>query len=106
MLTAPPAEWQLPAALWQWGRGSGVCQLEAARLRASGAVVVGGAAARRRDVPTLFFLPGLPGVCGLELYHLHQNLSAWRVVRRPHMPLGAGCSPLTNPAPYPSQRAT
>ena len=106
MLTAPPAEWQLPAALWQWGRGSGVCQLEAARLQASGAVVVGGAAARRRDVPTLFFLPGLPGVCGLELYHLHQNLSAWRVVRRPHMPLGAGCSPLTNPAPYPSQRAT
>ena len=105
LITAPPAEWQLPAALWEWGRGSGVCQLEAARLRASGAVVVGGAAARRRDVPTLFFLPGLPGVCGLELYHLHHNLSAWRVVRRPHTPLGRGCSPLTRPAPYPSQRA-
>ena len=106
LITAPPAEWQLPAALWEWGRGSGVCQLEAARLRASGAVVVGGAAARRRDVPTLFFLPGLPGVCGLELYRMHQNLSAWRVVRRPHTPLGGGCSPLTRPAPYSSQRAT
>ena len=89
VLTAPPAEWRLPAALWEWGRGSGVCQLEAARLRASGAVVVGGAAARRRDVPTLFFLPGLPGVCGLELYRMHQNLGAWRVVRLPHTPLKA-----------------
>ena len=89
VLTAPPAEWRLPAALWEWGRGSGVCQLEAARLRASGAVVVGGATAWRRDVPTLFFLPGLPGVCGLELYRLHQNLGAWRVVRLPHTPLGA-----------------
>jgi hypothetical protein len=106
LITAPPAEWRLPAALWEWGRGSGVCQLEAARLRASGAVVVGGAAARRRDVPTLFFLPGLPGVCGLELYRVHQNLSAWRVVRRQHTPLGGGCSPLTKPAPCPSQRAT
>ena len=89
VLTAPPAEWRLPTALWEWGRGSGVCQLEAARLRASGAVVVGGATAWRRDVPTLFFLPGLPGVCGLELYRLHQNLGAWRVVRLPHTPLGA-----------------
>jgi thioesterase domain-containing protein/aryl carrier-like protein len=98
VLTAPPAEWRLPAALWEWGRGSGVCQLEAARLRASGAVVVGGAAARRRDVPTLFFLPGLPGVCGLELYRLHQNLGAWRVVRLPHTPLGpAALYPDLNP---------
>ena len=104
-LTAPPAEWRLPAALWEWGRGSGVCHLEAARLRASGAVVVGGAAARRRDVPTLFFLPGLPGVCGLELYRLHQNLGAWRVVRPPHTPL-KGCNPLPNSEPCPSQPAT
>ena len=97
-LTAPPAEWRLPAALWEWGRGSGVCQLEAARLRASGAVVVGGAAARRRDVPTLFFLPGLPGVCGLELYRLHQNLGAWRVVRPPHTALKAATLyPILNP---------
>ena len=81
MLTAPPL-----VQLWEWGRG--VYPLDRKRLRASGAVVHG-KSAWRRDAPTLFFLPGLPGVCGLELYRMHQHLSAWRVVGLPYAALAA-----------------
>jgi len=91
VLTAPP-----PLQLWEWGRG--VYPLDRKRLRASGAVVHG-KAAWRRDAPTLFFLPGLPGVCGLELYRMHQHLSAWRVVGLPYAALAAqlgdGCTAAT-----------
>ena len=44
--------------------------------------VVHGARAWQRDTPTLFYLPGLPGVCTDELAQLCEHLSEWRVVER------------------------
>ena len=62
---SPPAEWRLPAALWEWGRGSGLSPFDPYRLRASGAVC---GPARRGGAPLLFYVPGLPGVCCAEFY--------------------------------------
>ena len=78
-----PTEWGLSEFLAEsrTGRGSGICPLDPTRLRASGAVVHG-ARAWQRDTPTLFYLPGLPGVCTDELAQLCEHLSEWRVVER------------------------
>ena len=78
-----PTEWGLSEFLAEsrTGYGSGICLLDPTRLRASGAVVHG-ARAWQRDTPTLFYLPGLPGVCTDELAQLCEHLSEWRVVER------------------------